>query len=395
MNWTTPSDLRQQVESSWNKGQILAGLAGGERLFPRRLVLKTPTSGEIAEQFEAVRRWAQALETTPHLRLEYRDFRHRLFGANRLPAEAWLDSAEAAIAFIGKRREAATFARICASTAASQPALLPWLQKRPLRALDHATDWDRLLAVVAWLQAHPRPGCYLRQMDLPGIDSKFVESRRGLLAELLDLALPPATIDASAGGSGGFNRRYGFRDKPERVRLRFLDPAGAPTALFANADLSLDAASFAALNPAVDRVFITENEVNFLAFPPVDRALLLFGAGYGFSVLADASWLHDKAIHYWGDIDTHGFAILAQLRNQFPQVRSLLMDRATLLAHQSLWGEEGSPVAAELQYLDDAERTLYDDLRSQRHGRHVRLEQERIAYGIFLNALAGLRASAH
>ena len=27
---------------------------------------------------------------------------------------------------------------------------------------------ERLLAVVAWLQAHPRPGVYLRQVDAPG-----------------------------------------------------------------------------------------------------------------------------------------------------------------------------------------------------------------------------------
>ncbi len=373
MNWTTPGELRRQVENWWDKGLLL-----GETPFPRRLTLKTPTSGEIAEQFDAVRRWAQALQETPHIRVDYRDFRHRLFGNNRLPSAAWLDSAEAAASFIGKRKEQLVFAQIQALTAEMQPALLPWLQKRPLRALEVAGEWDKLLAVVGWLQTHPRPGLYLRQIDQPGIDSKYVEARRGLLAELLDLALPPEAIDHSASGMNGFNRRYGFRDKPERIRCRFLDPRCAPLPLLAQADLTLDATAFAALNPAVDRVFITENEVNFLAFPAVDRSLLIFGAGYGFSALAQAGWLHNKAIHYWGDIDSHGFAILNELRSHFPQVQSLLMDRATLLACRAHWGTETTPTRQTLSRLDPQELVLYQALCDNHHADQLRLEQERI-----------------
>lgn len=373
MSWTTPGELHQQVESWWNKGLIF-----DEATFPRRLTLKTPTSSEITEQFDAVRRWAQALQEMPLIRREYREFRHRLFGNNRLPCEVWLDSAEAAAALIGKRKALAVFAQIQALTVKTQPKLLSWLQKRPLRALEVADEWEKLLAVVGWLQAHPRPGIYLRQIDLPGIDSKFVEARRGLLAELLDLALLGEAIDNRASGLAGFNRRYGFRDKPERIRCRFLDPACAPLPHLAHADLTLDAAAFALLNPAVDRVFITENEVNFLAFPAVDRSLLIFGAGYGFAALAQAAWLRDKAIHYWGDIDTHGFAILNELRGHFPQVQSLLMDYATLLANRALWGQESSPIQHDLPRLTGDEKQLYETLHLQTLSQALRLEQERI-----------------
>ena len=37
---------------------------------------------------------------------------------------------------------------------------------------------------------NPRPNIYLRQVDLPGLHTKFIEAHRGVLAELLDLALP-------------------------------------------------------------------------------------------------------------------------------------------------------------------------------------------------------------
>lgn len=378
MNWTTPGDLRRQVENWWNKGLLLAEPNKDEPEFPRRLTLKTPSSGEITDRFEAVRGWVDALQAVPHIRLEYREFSHRVFGPNRLPAAAWLDSADAAGQLIGKHKEQALFAQLQAHTEKAQPRLLPWLQKRPLRALEQAEVWIALLSVVGWLQAHPRPGIYLRQMDQPGIDSKFIENHRALLAELLDLALPPEAIDHSAIGIHGFNRRYGFRDKPERIRCRFLDPDCAPLPALAQADLTLDAASFATLAPAVQQVFITENEINFLAFPPVHRSLLIFGAGYGFSALSEAAWLSDKAIYYWGDIDSHGFAILNELRAYLPHVRSLLMDEATLLAHRAHWGEEDSPIRHELARLSAEESQLYDVLRKHRLAHNLRLEQERI-----------------
>lgn len=76
------------------------------------------------------------------------------------------------------------------------------------------------------------------------------------------------------------------------------------------------------------------------------RAMVIFGAGYGFDNLAEARWLGMLEIHYWGDIDTHGFAILNQLRKYFPHAQSLLMDRETLLAHLETSGAS-NPVRKE------------------------------------------------
>lgn len=373
--WSAPHDLRQQVFRWWEKGELL-----GNPVFPQRLTLKTPTAKELRDHFDAVRVWSQLLRDMPHIRVEMREFRHQIFGQNSLPDSVWIDDAASAIALIGKQKEARVFGQIFALTAARQPGLPPWLNKRPLRALDLAEVWDKLLAVIDWLLAHPRPGIYLRQMDIPEVHTKFVEAHRGVLGELLDLILPPEAINATATGNNQFNRRYGFLDKPERIRLRWLDPACSPFPAIAEADLTLDAASFARLNPAVDRVFITENETNFLAFPPVSNALIIFGAGYGFSALTQAAWLQDCQIHYWGDIDTHGFAILNELRSHFPQVESLMMDRATLLASEALWGEETTPLNRDLQHLMPDEQRLYNDLRDQRLGKNLRLEQERIPF---------------
>jgi hypothetical protein len=391
MKWTAPADLKAQVQKLWERGRLLAALADGEELFPRRLSLKGPISRELAERFTEVRDWIARLDgEAKHYRVVWRSVNHRILGENRVPAEVWIDSLEDALGLIGRRRDAERFAAQVSLTRQRRPELVAWLAKRPLRALELADDWARLLDIVAWLRRHPRPGIYLRQVDIPGVHSKFIEGHRAVLAELLDLALAPDAIDTAAGGVGGFCRRYGFRDKPVRVRFRILDPSLALLATGTDQDLAVTHDTFARLELPVKRVFITENEINFLAFPPATRSLVLFGAGYGFETLAEAGWLRDRDIHYWGDLDTHGFAILDQLRKCFPQAVSFLMDRETLLAHRPRWGYEPQPETRDLLRLTWEENALYDDLRRNRLGDRVRLEQEKIVFDRVVEALKKL-----
>ena len=75
--------------------------------------------------------------------------------------------------------------------------------------------------------------------------------------------------------------------------------------------------------------------------------------GYAVEVYAALPWLRGRACHYWGDLDTHGFAILSRLRQHLPQARSLLMDTETLLAHRDLWVQEERPETGLLLGLTD------------------------------------------
>ena len=391
MSWTTPAELRAQVQRLWYRGDLLRAAVTDVVSWPLRLSLRTPAASDLSDRFEAVRDWVRAVADTPQVRIEWREWNHRVQGTQQLPAAVLLDTLQDALAFIGKGRQAQRFDAVWQQTAAAQPPLLAWLARRPIQALDLADRWERLLAVVAWLQAHPRPGVYLRQVDVPGVDSKFIEAHRGVLAELLDLALPPEVVETNATGVAQFTRRFGFLDKPVRIRFRLLDPT-LPSLPGCEdlPDITLDAASFAALVLPVQRVFITENETNFLAFPPAADAIAVFGAGYGWEALARASWLHRCQLHYWGDIDTHGFAILDQLRGYFPGAASFLMDRETLHAHRLHWGEEPDPVRHDLSRLTTEEAAVYDDLRFDRHQPRLRLEQERVGFGRVKERLRGL-----
>jgi hypothetical protein len=137
----------------------------------------------------------------------------------------------------------------------------------------------------------------------------------------------------------------------------------------------------AALPLAPKRVFIVENLATGLAFADLPGALCCMARGYAVDAFGAIPWLQGIPVHYWGDLDTHGFAILNRLRGYLPQAKSLLMDVDTLLRHRELWQCEDKPAAGRLERLTPDEQAVFEGLHGGRWGDRVRLEQERIDWG--------------
>jgi hypothetical protein len=137
--------------------------------------------------------------------------------------------------------------------------------------------------------------------------------------------------------------------------------------------LSVWVSEFKQLNLAVRRVYVIENLTSFLTLPAVEDAVAIWGGGFAVNLLAGAGWLGEKQLFYWGDIDVHGFQILAQLRVHFPAVRSLLMDADTFARYHG-GGQGAEFVAQALPSLTVAEQQLYQELLRT----NARLEQEKL-----------------
>jgi hypothetical protein len=383
--WSTPADIVAAVRKLWDSGALLAARLDGAPLFPYEQRLRQPSPAEMGEQFETVRAWIAGLLGDSRERkgygydLAWRDINHRQLGRNSIPATAVIPREADALRMIGHGADARRFDALAAATLAAFPVLRPWIRAHPLALLEHGDRWPQVLAVLDWFVCNPRPGLYVRQLDIAGVDSKFIEARKGLLAELLDRVLPAEAISAGKLGVREFEARYGLLSKPPMIRFRMLDPEHFIGGL---SDLTVPVAQFASLQSRVERVFVTENEVNALAFPCVRSGMVVFGGGYGIDRLGQAQWLRGRELFYWGDIDTHGFAILDRLRAGLPHASSILMDDATLRAHRSLWGEESADkrFTGELTRLNAAEHRLFVELRENRYATCLRLEQERIAY---------------
>lgn len=186
----------------------------------------------------------------------------------------------------------------------------------------------------------------------------------------------------------GFQRRYGLRYDEQLIRFRLLDPSLCQG--LGARDISVPVSEFRRLQIPCKRVFVTENKTNGLSFPETSASIVIFRLGNGVQSLQSVSWLREKELLYWGDIDTCGFHILAQLRGAFPHMESMLMDRETLFSARELWVKE---LDEERHMADpnltEAESQLYRELRDNLIGENIRLEQERIPYSHLQDAIAG------
>jgi hypothetical protein len=383
--WSTPASVRARLRKRWDTGIALTERARGQVFAPADLPIRGPAASEIGARYAEVAAWARewANEAGPFT-VSTKVVGARRTGANEIPDRIRIDTFDDLVAFLGTFDQARRHGELVKLAKVVAPQIHTWVVDKPMRALAHEAEFDRLLACVRWLVDNADRDRYLRQVDVPGVDTKFIEHHRGILAELVDLV-----IDAPADQrSRDFAARYGFRDKPARVRIRALDP-GVSLLPAGISDVELRTDELA--HPFdVEHVFLVENEVTCLAFPPVPRSLLIFGGGYAVSRVGDLCWLREVPLHYWGDIDTHGFRILALLRARFPHARSMLMDRATLLAHQEHWDREPAPVNVHLDHLTSDEAALYRDLVEDTFGPRVRLEQERISYPLIEAAVGEL-----
>jgi len=392
--WSDPQWIQAELMKKWDSGRILSTLLIQDDLFPLRIVLKKPQSNEINENFTEISRWIKQLKNHSKQEIGFgyelieKEIVHRQSGRNFLPTHAIIPTVDDALRLLKYERKAAKFLELARMIQAEWPVLREWTVKYPHKVLAAANDWNGILAVLKWFAAHPRCGLYMRQLDISGIDTKFIEQKKGILTELLNIILPEEAIDHNA---PSFEQLYGLRVKPVQVRLRLLDQKQHIQGL---SDLTIPVEQLAAWKPAATRIFITENEINGLCFPEARNSLVVFGLGYGVDVLKAVTSLKEMEIYYWGDIDTHGFAMLDQVRSFLPQTKSMLMDESILLNHRHLWSIEAKPFFGKLTRLTDGEHKLLCLLQGNAWGTGVRLEQERVSYQQVREAISLIHSNA-
>ena len=229
-------------------------------------------------------------------------------------------------------------------------------------------EFATVLEVVTWLRDNPLGSLRPRQLPIRGVDSKWFETRRSLVTALLAAAGHAEAVDVL--------------DAAPRIRLRLLDPSLRPAGL---SDISAQVVELNTMKIAPRLVFVFENLESVLAMPDWPGAIAIHGSGYAVDTVARLTWVHGARILYWGDLDSHGFAILSRLRRHLPQVESVLMDEATLLEHRDLWVPEPKPHTGTFSALTGTEERALTRIRAEGD---VRLEQERIPWSVALERLA-------
>jgi hypothetical protein len=365
-----PASVSAQLKRRWRNGR--GSWLDGDGSWPLQLLLGVPTERETTRDLAGVRAWIEQWQQTQQPgELIWTERQWPGLGRQRLPERLLLPDPAAVAGWVGEQsawgmaRQRAIQLRVDLGRAdLSLGRHFDWLANAT------ETDFGRLLSVLRWFADHPASGLYLRQLPIPGVDTKWIATHR---ARVLDL------LRQRQGRDGDLHVLAGLRREPDLLRLRILDPA-LRAAVAGLSDLSAPIEEIAALPLQPQHIFIVENLQTGLAMADLPGSVCFMARGYAVEAFAAIPWLRTRPCHYWGDLDSHGFAILNRLRHHLSNVRALLMDQGTLLAHQPLWQQEDKPTQTPLDRLTGAEQDVYQGLLSNRWGERVRLEQERIQW---------------
>jgi hypothetical protein len=377
-----PNDIRQWLQRRYD-GQHCAWLAEplASGSWPLTIPLGLPTEAQALRQAEAVRAWVDTWRSWKGIgEVSWVERQWQVLGAQRLPVSFSVSSPAQLAAAIGQGERWSLATERHAYLCARWPGFKVSQRVFEVLAAYPTADFERLVTFVEWVLAHPASGLLPRQLPIAGIDSKWLETRKGIIADLV-------TGRRGESSPGEFFQLCGLSRPPVLVRLRVLDPH-MRSLLGGLGDFAAPVAELAQLPVRPEVVFIVENLQSGLALPDLPGAVAFMALGYGVDMLRTIPWIAAGQCVFWGDIDTHGFSILARGRRLFPGAISMLMDEETLLSHAHLWGSEPiQDTAADQELLSAEELKTYLGLRQNQWGQQVRLEQERLAWDGVLQAL--------
>jgi len=383
--WTTPEDIAARVKRRWDDGSLLRAHANGEPFDPIEVPLRGPRPSQVGDDIAASRGWVAALDAgrrdDGRYTLQWQAIGGRQIGRNRLPIRAVVSSIEQAWALLGVTTLVRRFDELLA-LAHQHLRVREWVVDHPLRALELGHEMPQMIAAYVWLDSHRQSHRYLREISAPGVDTKFAERHRPVLAAMLDVSST----------ASGFLAGLGLRSKPGLVRLRPAPSLGLPAPL---TELAVRSEELAQLKVQPRVAIVIENEISYLSIDVPEDGVVIWGKGFEVDSVGRLRWLTEADTLYWGDIDTHGFVILDRLRAWLPRARSVLMDRRTLLAHRDRWVIEDRPAKSVLTRLTSDEQDLYSDLVREGFGERVRLEQERIDWQWVEQRLSAVNRGSH
>lgn len=315
----------------------------------------------------------------PYFHFTYQNHRFVGMGNASIPVRITFTDIPAIFRLIGRAEEASSYKKAYATVRETVSQLLPWmLTSKGIRTFKEPTTVRIYLAVLRSLvkffqqqrEASASP-LYLRDIRLAPVDTKFWERESSFILAVYQALYPE---DGIRNWTDLLTRLQLVRF-PTQYAIRFLDDAlriHPKLEWFSSSPDQLDALD---LHPRV--IFLVENKTNFLRFPKVKDAILLFSSGKSIPYLLSClNWLKEHPhIYYWGDMDEDGFEMLNRARSILPQIQSFLMEKDLLLRYQNqLVFDEGLRFElAKLQFLTPMEKEAFLSLRSQR------LEQECIS----------------
>ncbi len=371
------SDIRKKADKLYSSGKIFSDYIQESELFPYTINLKTLKASECIANIFALNKEIETLQKSG-LNLIYKVHKFTTIGEQKLPHHILFETRESLLKYIGKHQEFRDYERLYKHSTQLYPNLKSLYDKRVNLLVQNLDKIERILHIIAFFEKKPKPNVYIRELSIVGVDTKFIQQNRLVVDAFLEVCLGKENyIDMRVSKNGDFEMKYFLKSPEALIRFRILDENLYIQNL---SDLTLTCSEFERLNIACSSIYIVENKITTLSFPLMNDAIVIFGQGYGVGVLKNISWLKDKKIYYWGDIDVDGFAILSQIRGYYAQVESILMNVEVLEKYKKLAIKSEPKYLKRLENLTHNELDLYEKFSDDCYGKDFRLEQEKIPF---------------
>lgn len=393
----SPKELKLKAEKWWK--EVLQSTIIGYNFFPREIPqIGASKQEDLISDFVSLSKQIEMLNKESKdskgfgYRLQWEERNFRTIGKNRFIKSVYFECLDDYLKFLGKEKDFRLFQKSVELLLLNFPSLKDWIIQNPIKVISYSDIWQDLLKVLKYFKSgHISDQYYIRELPI-AVHTKFIEEYKPILYELLNAVLSPLLIRSEYVGIKDFEKRFGIKFNEALVRIRILDKELADIKFSGLTDLSITESEFNNLNLNIERIFVFENKtnysniMNFLTLPGLSKSIALFGSGFKVGLLKNASWLNNKQIFYWGDLDIQGFQILSQLRSYFPHVQSFLMDRETLhiFKNEAVKGLETA--IGEPKYLTSEELELYRYLLKE----NLRLEQEKILHEYVMKTMEDL-----
>jgi hypothetical protein len=296
-------------------------------------------------------------------------------GRQKWPTSITVDTEDDYLFLIGKKAATEKLFKRFDQLIQWKPELRSFFEAHPTYIETYEPLWDELIGTINYLLQHDVQGKLIREISIPA-DTKFLEKNERILLRLLKF-LAPERGDPKAQTLKEYLELGAF---PHIRSMRWLDPLLAEKYTGNVRDFALNLHEWGNLHWEIDEIWLVENLTSLYILPYRKNALAIFSKGFDLHRLKEIQSLQNARLYYWGDLDEHGFILLSQMREHYPEVQSVLMDIHTLEQHIQMLQTVPFEKKQLPRRLTNPEQDTYDFLEE----RNGRIEQERIRYDCLL-----------
>lgn len=365
----SPEQLREKLAKQWrNKAFRLQRLLDAS-VWPLELSIGKASAREIESSLQAVKQHIKTWQSVSEGEVRWQEFSYRGLAEPLLLPISWI------------LQRPSQWVKACAdpqvqsefsSLESVLPDALPVFRELLIDKLSLWRDKSReeirrCLHLAQVLEPSCADGRPLRALADYEVDTKFFERNERLLLALLDLRFEGQVSEQ------GLQTFLGAQTTDDHWLL-IVDLDGS---LLPFSRLRLSTQQLQQSELPAKTLLVVENEQCEHHLPKLAGTLAVLGSGRDLNWLG-AEVIASKNLIYWGDLDTWGLQMLAQVRRLRPDVQALLMDEATFSRYSDKNAVPEPVKASESvpEGLTEAEAILYRKLWQSERGR---LEQEFIS----------------